>query len=75
LTTRNYVKSVQAILWVNGKFSSTTSIDGVFGSGTTTALKGWQAEHGLTQDGCAGYYTWNSMQNLPTASGNRTARS
>lgn len=35
--------------------------DGVFGSVTADAVKGWQSSHGLTVDGIAGYNTIKSL--------------
>ena len=35
--------------------------DGVFGSGTETAVKKWQAANGLTADGIVGEGTWTKM--------------
>ena len=35
--------------------------DGVFGSGTETAVKKWQADNGLTADGVVGEGTWTKM--------------
>ena len=35
--------------------------DGVFGSGTETAVKKWQAANGLTADGVVGEGTWTKM--------------
>ena len=37
------------------------AVDGQFGSGTTTAVKNFQAKHGLTQDGQAGTSTINKL--------------
>jgi len=35
--------------------------DGVFGSGTELAVKGWQSTNGLTADGIVGVGTWSKM--------------
>jgi len=35
--------------------------DGVFGSGTELAVKGWQSTNGLTADGIVGDGTWSKM--------------
>lgn len=37
------------------------SADGVFGSGTETAVKAWQSQNGLTADGIVGDGTWSKM--------------
>ena len=37
------------------------TVDGVFGSATTKAVKAWQARAGLTVDGVVGRLTWNSL--------------
>ena len=37
------------------------SADGVFGTGTELAVKGWQSTHGLTADGIVGDGTWSKM--------------
>jgi putative chitinase len=35
--------------------------DGIFGTGTETAVKAWQSAHNLTADGLVGIGTWNKM--------------
>ena len=35
--------------------------DGIFGNGTSLAVKGWQSTHGLTADGIVGDGTWSKM--------------
>lgn len=42
------------------------SIDGSFGSGTTNAVKKFQAKYNLTADGIVGIGTWSKMQSLIT---------
>lgn len=37
------------------------SADGIFGSGTETAVKNWQSKNGLTADGIVGEGTWGKM--------------
>lgn len=37
------------------------TVDGIFGSATTKAVKAWQARAGLTVDGVVGRLTWNSL--------------
>lgn len=39
----------------------TVTVDGVFGSATTKAVKAWQTRAGLTVDGVVGLLTWNSL--------------
>lgn len=57
------VKVVQASCYVARTFSSNTlsQIDGVFGSGTYTAICGYQGKYGLTVDGGVGANTWKAM--------------
>ncbi|MFI1769458.1 peptidoglycan-binding protein [Streptomyces sp. NPDC020800] len=43
----------QTILWADG-YLSYSGIDCRFGSGTTSATKSWQSNHGLTADGIVG---------------------
>jgi peptidoglycan hydrolase-like protein with peptidoglycan-binding domain len=35
--------------------------DGIFGTGTETAVKKWQVDNGLTADGIVGEGTWGKM--------------
>ena len=35
--------------------------DGIFGNGTSLAVKGWQSTHGLVADGVVGDGTWSKM--------------
>jgi len=37
------------------------TIDGIFGSNTETAVKGFQADSGLQQDGIVGELTWSRL--------------
>lgn len=39
----------------------TVTVDGVFGTATTRAVKAWQTRAGLTVDGVVGRLTWNSL--------------
>lgn len=57
-----YVKGLQASLYAYGEAGAVGSIDGSFGSGTTTALKNMQRKNGLTADGVAGRGTWVQME-------------
>ncbi|MDR3309827.1 MAG: peptidoglycan-binding protein [Oscillospiraceae bacterium] len=38
-----------------------TAVDGIFGSKTLSAVRGFQATRGLVQDGVVGYNTWKSL--------------
>ncbi len=55
----NYVKWLQTAL--NKVGNAGLAVDGQFGSGTTTAVKNFQAKHGLTQDGQAGTATISKL--------------
>lgn len=52
------VKAVQSQLVSKG-YSLT--VDGIFGTGTETAVKGFQSSKGLTADGVVGNSTWNAL--------------
>ena len=51
----SHVKQLQKALKAAGFY--TGSIDGIYGSGTTAAVKAFQRRHGLTRDGIAGKVT------------------
>lgn len=53
------VRTLQAALNANGFNCGTT--DGVFGSGTETALKKFQSKYNLGADGVAGKGTWGKL--------------
>ncbi len=59
ITSGDYVKWLQTAL--NKADNAGLAVDGQFGSGTTTAVKNFQAKHGLTQDGQAGIATINKL--------------
>ncbi|MFD0319149.1 glycoside hydrolase domain-containing protein [Streptomyces flavalbus] len=40
----------------------TVTIDGIFGSGTTQAVRDYQSSRGLTSDGIVGSATWGALQ-------------
>lgn len=50
------------------------SIDGVFGNGTETALKEFQRQNGLSDDGIAGPHTWAALHIHLVASGETLSR-
>ena len=54
-STGEDVKKLQTLLGLNP--------DGIFGNGTSLAVKGWQSTHGLTADGIVGDGTWGKMFN------------
>ena len=75
------VKKLQQALKILGYYSG--KIDGVYGSGTTAAVKSYQKDHGLEVDGSAGQLTVKSIfgscnskslttQESPTASTKKT---
>ncbi len=58
-STGNVVTQIQKVLKNQGFYGG--RVDGVFGSGTETALKGFQKEYGLPVDGKAGPKTLQAM--------------
>lgn len=54
----SWVCLVQALLNTKG---ASLAVDGVFGSGTEKALKGFQSSHGLASDGIAGKDTFKAL--------------
>lgn len=59
ITSGDYVRWLQTAL--NKADNAGLAVDGQFGSGTTTAVKNFQAKYGLTQDGQAGTATINKL--------------
>lgn len=55
----NITKILQGLLICNGY--STNGFDGIFGSGTQTAVKSYQKKKGLTADGIAGKATFTAL--------------
>ncbi|MHC1694310.1 MAG: peptidoglycan-binding protein [Eubacteriales bacterium] len=55
----NAVKALQTLL--RDKYSAGTAVDGVFGSGTESAVKAFQSKTGLTSDGIVGPATWRKL--------------
>ena len=53
------VRKLQRALKAAGMYSG--KIDGVYGKGTTAAVKAYQKKHGLTQDGVAGRATLKAL--------------
>lgn len=60
-TSGNSVKMVQAYLYMDGQFNSLSAIDGFFGNNTETAIRGYQYNHNLSQDGVVGTSSWRDM--------------
>ena len=58
-STGSMVSQIQTVLKNQGFYGG--NVDGVFGSGTEKALKGFQKEYGLTTDGKAGAATLKAM--------------
>lgn len=58
----NLVRLWQAILWADGKFGSTTDIDGDFGPRTNSATISWQGDWWVDQDGEVGPKTWGRAE-------------
>ena len=52
------VKTLQTKLKRWGYYDG--SIDGIFGSGTESATKTWQSNHGLAADGIVGKMSWKA---------------
>lgn len=61
LTSGNPVRMAQAYLYMDGQYNSREEIDGFFGNKTETAIRGYQYNHGLSQDGVVGENTWRNM--------------
>ncbi|MDO4831539.1 MAG: peptidoglycan-binding protein [Clostridia bacterium] len=55
----NLTKTLQGLLICNGY--DTNGFDGIYGNGTTSAVKSYQTKHGLTADGIAGKNTFASL--------------
>ena len=62
------VKQIQTKLKRWGYYKG--SVDGIYGSGTLSAVKSFQRKNGLTVDGIAGTKTLNAMGIFNTSSGN-----
>ncbi len=57
-STGEAVKGVQTLLVKNGR---SVAVDGIFGSGTKSAVVNFQSAHGLTADGIVGPITWEHL--------------
>ena len=55
------VRELQTLLAAKGYNLGKYGIDGDFGSATLSAVKAFQADHGLTADGIAGPLTWAAL--------------
>lgn len=55
------VSMVQAYLYMDGQLNSRNDIDSYFGDITETAIRGYQYNHGMTEDGVVGTDTWRNM--------------
>lgn len=53
------VRALQTLL--NSKRSAGLTVDGIFGSGTLSAVRSFQSAKGLTVDGIAGPATWSAL--------------
>ena len=60
-TSGNPVKMVQAYLYMDGQLGGREEIDSYFGNKTETAIRGYQYNHGMSQDGVVGTDTWRDM--------------
>lgn len=59
--TQHMVTALQILLMLNGYFCNGVENPGIFGAGTEAAVRKYQADHGLTVDGIAGYNTFKSL--------------
>jgi len=60
-TSGKPVSMVQAYLFMDGQLNSRDDIDSYFGNVTETAIRGYQYNHGMTEDGVVGTNTWRNM--------------
>jgi len=51
---------------------NTITTDGIFGSGTLTAVKNFQTKKGLTADGIVGTNTWTALTNVTQKNGSNS---
>jgi zinc D-Ala-D-Ala carboxypeptidase len=64
--TGGYVRALQANLYAFGQSGTVGTIDGSFGTATTTAVKNFQTGEGLTSDGVMGSASWSKMSYYTT---------
>ena len=67
---KSKVSDIQTKLKEHGYYTST--VDGIFGSGTTTAVKNFQKAKGLTQDGIVGPKTLEKLNEKVTVATDKT---
>ncbi|MFD5268738.1 protein kinase [Streptomyces sp. NPDC058335] len=60
--TGKRVLQVQCMLTKRGYGVGDSGADGIFGSGTETAVRGFQGDRGLTVDGIVGHDTWTALR-------------
>ncbi len=65
-STGEAVKGVQTLLVKNGR---SVAVDGIFGSGTKSAVVNFQSAHGLTADGIVGPATWEHLVGSASSGG------
>ena len=61
-----YVTLMQTELIAKGYDCGSSGADGKFGKGTESAVRQFQADHGLTVDGICGAQTWNALDAAST---------
>lgn len=72
--SNNAVRAVQDQLRSGYGYGSVT-VDGVFGSGTNTAVRDFQGRHGLGVDGVVGLNTWHALVTGSSTGGTGTTAS
>lgn len=61
--TGELVKQLQELLNLDKRYGG-LKVDGIFGSGTLSSVRAFQADHGLTPDGVVGAKTWPVLDAL-----------
>ena len=64
-STGKYVQLAQKLLKERGYNIGTSGADGKFGPATVKAVKAFQKDWGLTQDGVIGKQTWKMLESTP----------